>query len=447
MLHPIWISSGASDWQVLPRKDRFALAEITGGRDPQRAPAAVFLRCVSERDGSLVCPWQQAQTVDETRWRVILQIPTGGPYRLESCAKLPEQSFADAVGGDMRQHVFAGDLYLIAGQSNAAGYARDAVPDAPCLGVSVLRLNGRWDLAAHPLNDGTDMIRDNLEVPIPAHSPWLSFGRTLYRHTGVPVGLIPAALGGSPIHSWLSGGMLYENAKSIAREAGPLTGVLWYQGCSDALAYDTENYGTRFRQTVTSFRRDLNLENLPFFTCQLNGFADRGTREDDMAWAALRRAQELEALQKNVYMLPTAGLELYDQIHNNARSNMLIGRQMAMQVLGALYDGKRRCVPPAVAAVETAENRLILTLSPVEGVLKAKRTAKDAFRATRGTAPMAITALRIEGEKLILEGPGLQFAERLSYAQSRDLTGAGIYDKRGHWMLAPFQISIKKERG
>ena len=118
-----------------------------------------------------------------------------------------------------------------------------------------------------------------------------------------------------------------------------------------------------------------------------------------------------------------------------------------MQALGALYGGKLRCTPPAVTAVETAEDRLILTLSPVEDVLVAKCTAKDAFLATRGTVTMTITALRAEGKKLILEGPDLQLAEHLSYAQTRDLTGAGIYDKRGHWMLAPFQISIKKERG
>ncbi len=443
MVHPIWIREGAADWQVFPRSDRSARVILTGGRDPQRAPKDVYVRCVSERDGAVVCPWTAAQTPEDTCWTAELALPVGGPYRIETCAKLPEQLFGDAIGGDIRQHVFAGDLYLIAGQSNAAGYARDSVPDAPCIGVSVLRLSGRWDMAAHPLNDGTDSIRDNMELPMPAHSPWLTFGRTLYYHSGVPVGLIPAALGGSPLDSWLPGGMLFENAIRVAGQAGRLAGVLWYQGCTDALEYRTEDYLQRFEAMVAAFREKLGQPRLPVFTCQLNGYMDSSTKNEDLAWAAVRQAQEEATRDEWVFMLPTAGFELYDAIHNNARSNLMIGRQMAMQAFANLYGGKVRWASPRVVGVERQPDRLILTLSPMEGAPAFKKNAAEAFRAEKGDVPLPITALRTEGKKLVLEGPGLHGAEVISYAQTRDLSAAGIYDKRGHWLLAPFQWNIR----
>ena len=64
-----------------------------------------------------------------------------------------------AQRGDTRQHWGVGDVWLIAGQSNCAGYGKDPVEDPSELGVHLLGNDLHWDLATHPLNDSTNSLR------------------------------------------------------------------------------------------------------------------------------------------------------------------------------------------------------------------------------------------------------------------------------------------------
>ena len=111
---------------------------------------------------------------------IILEaIPAGGPYRVETCMKNgTASSFQEALRGDMIHQVYVGDLFVIAGQSNAAGYGKDPVEDGPELGVSLFGQRGIWELASHPLNDSTDSIYEQItERMNPGRSPYLHFAK------------------------------------------------------------------------------------------------------------------------------------------------------------------------------------------------------------------------------------------------------------------------------
>lgn len=438
---PIWITEGAENWQVFARDGETATVHLWGGIRVCDAPGTVFARVISEDDSHPVVDWTVVTQMGE-RWSLDIQIPTGGPYRLETCAKLPHQDFKDAVGGQMRLHLFVGDLYLIAGQSNAVGYARDEFSDPPCIGVSVFRLDGCWDLATHPLNDGTSCVFANRDVPAPAHSPWLSFAKILYRKTGVPIGLLPAALGGSPMAAWQPGQLLYNNASEMVQSAGKPKAVLWYQGCADAIAGDTQDYSHRFLAMVQAFRRDMGVPTLPFFTCQLNGFTEPSTAQTDFAWADLRKQQSLCAEEEGIYLLPTAGMKLYDQIHNCVLSNIRIGRQIAAQVLANLYEQNLRWQSPSVAAVTQGKDFLEIQFDDVIGGLRLKRTVKQSFAAYCGDKPLTINKCTAQFDRIVLEGPALGEADTLSYAQTQNLTDAGIFDTEGDWVVAPFVVNL-----
>ena len=58
----------------------------------------------------------------------------------------------------MVHNIGVGDVFIAAGQSNAAGRAKNPVEDPPELGVHLLRPSGRWDLATHPMGETTDAI-------------------------------------------------------------------------------------------------------------------------------------------------------------------------------------------------------------------------------------------------------------------------------------------------
>ena len=173
-------------------------------------------------------------------WQVRIEgIPAGGLYRIETCLDNNiKRQMEWANRGDMIHHVGVGDLYVIAGQSNSAGYGKDPVYDPAVLGVHILRNSGKWDMASNPLNESTGTLHtNNMEDANPGVSPYLSFARSILRSTGTPVGLIQTSKGGSSLSEWdiRSDGHLYRTMIEVVRSCTDrIKGVLWYQGCSDA---------------------------------------------------------------------------------------------------------------------------------------------------------------------------------------------------------------------
>ena len=123
------------------------------------AKATVKARVALESTGESVIPWTECEIPSEGTWRVTFPaVPAGGLYRLETTMTYEGWDGLSCTRGDMVHHVGVGDVFVIAGQSNAAGRAKDPVADDPEPGVSVLRPSGRWDLASHPLGETTGAV-------------------------------------------------------------------------------------------------------------------------------------------------------------------------------------------------------------------------------------------------------------------------------------------------
>lgn len=89
------------------------------------------VRVMSEDDNMTVIPWTNADhfTCNEKfqgEFEVTLEIPAGGPYRidtsLETKSTVPDLTWL--YRGDCVLHLGVGNLFIIAGQSNSAGYSR-----------------------------------------------------------------------------------------------------------------------------------------------------------------------------------------------------------------------------------------------------------------------------------------------------------------------------------
>ena len=101
----------------------------------------------------------------------------------------------------------------------------------------------------------------------------LTFAKAMAEATGVPIGLIPAAHGGTSMQQWepsrkhMGGGSLYgATLARVAANGGKVAGILWYQGESDANPADAPLYESRMTELVQSFRADFGQPDLPF-TC------------------------------------------------------------------------------------------------------------------------------------------------------------------------------------
>ena len=120
-------------------------------------------------------------------------------------------------------------LFLLIGQSNMAGRGKvepqDQVTDPR---IWMLTKDLRWIPAKDPVH---------FDKPTAGVGLCSEFARTLVRKNGkCAVGLIPCAVGGTPLDAWLPGGKensLYNTAVARTKEAlksGRLAGILWIKG-------------------------------------------------------------------------------------------------------------------------------------------------------------------------------------------------------------------------
>lgn len=347
MPNSVIITRGTKDYQIFQQKNGVASIAIEGTYAITENPKdKVWVRLVHEFTQTVVTNWKAAQCSEGCHFTSTLKdIPAGGLYRIETCL-CPSISDAEwGARGDFVFHIGVGDLYVIAGQSNSAGYGKTPINDPPEIGIHLYKNSEIWDLATHPMNDSTRSVHEvNAEGANSGHSPYLSFAKRLKSTLNYPIGLIQTSLGGSPLSAWNPGeaGHLYNNMVDVVKNCtngkSEVAGILWYQGCSDCSEKDSQSYLKRFKNMVQSIREDFHDKNLPMYTVQLNKVVGEPNPEADYGWAILRESQRVAAKEiRNVYVTPSMDLGLCDLVHNNSQSNMVLGERLANMALSETF--------------------------------------------------------------------------------------------------------------
>ena len=226
------------------------------------------------------------------------------------------------------------DIVLLAGQSNMAGRGPIEPSDRiPAPHVWMLDRDGHWQPAADPVH---------YDKPVAAVGPGRSFGIAVAAATGHDIGLVPAAVGGSSITSWVPGGYdratqthPYDDALARARAAmqrGPLVAILWHQGESDTDSLLAPPYAERLRAMIGRLRTDLHASDTPFLIGQLGHYADRPWTPWDSTVDAAHQAAARDLA--HVAFVPSTGLvHRGDRLHFDAASARELGRRFAAAYL------------------------------------------------------------------------------------------------------------------
>ena len=266
-----------AEYQVFQRNESNSASVLVSGHAPADCD-----RVEAELRGS----WA-ALPLDPGRhtFRAELGAPAGGFYSLRVRAwrgkELREES---AVA-----HVGVGEVFVIAGQSNATNYG-EARQQTHSRMVTTFD-GSRWRLADDPQPGVQDSSRTGSFIP--------PFGDALYERLRVPVGVACVGHGSTSVRQWLpkggrmksqptmtrfvlpagdgeweSTGQLFDGMMERIRELGPhgFRALLWHQGESDANQkaghqISGEEYERMMRMVMEAARREAGWD-FPWFVAQ-----------------------------------------------------------------------------------------------------------------------------------------------------------------------------------
>ena len=400
--------TGIQNWQVLQQIDGFAGVTITGEIDgwlknpvleAEISCAAAFygvrLQIAEEDTGRALTPWVEAKAENGVWSCEITGIPVGGLYcvRQQLVFYSEEKGFSNWAFANVVKHIGVGDVYLIAGQSNAVGWAKGLMYDPVQLGVSMFEQGSGWELACQPMGG--------------RGSAFFTFGKQLNTRLGYPIGLIPRAIGGAPITDWMDGGCHMERLKK--EEIGRIKGVLWYQGCTEANDGGECDYAGMFENVVEQFRKKFEDDTLPVITFQLNrlrSFDASGVH--DAGYDRIREIQRTMPKRiPNVYVLPTIDLTtMSDSIHNSMASNRYLGERAAWFAMDVIYGRDKIYEVPDIERIEQIGGKTLkLIFQGITSTLDAFGVApwELSVCAEDAVGVNPIVGYRIEGNRLLVE--------------------------------------------
>lgn len=409
----VQVTKGATDYQVFQRGPGNAATLKLEGSVAGAAGKSVEARLVAAGRTLAGFDWKAAGKASGTAWTAqIADVPAGGPYRLDL-------RVAGVTAMTSVSNLLVGDLWLLAGQSNMEGVGNLENLPLPSALVNSLDMTDTWLAATDPLHrlvDSNNRVnwRKNAQgQPEKLQGEALAtfianrkkgagvglpFALEMVKRTGVPIGLIPCAHGGTSMAQWdpalkdkggdsLYGGMV----RRFELAGGHVKGVLWYQGESDANPTAGPIFEEKFRNFILAVRKDFAQPDLPFLYVQIGRHISGAS---SVEWNLVQNAQlKVESQLPNVLMTGCTDCELDDGIHVSTVDHRLLAMRLANL---ATASGKRG---PRPVSAKVKGSMIVVEFAEVNGKLVHKgRLNGFTLHAADGTPVPMIYRQRVSAE-------------------------------------------------
>jgi sialate O-acetylesterase len=333
--------------------------------------------------------------------------------------------------------ILVGDVWLCSGQSNMMMAVRQVANAEREMAAANYPLIRHFTVKAAVANSPQAQADGEWQATTPDNVKLFTaagyfFALNLHRELGVPIGLIKATLGGSPIEGWLSQEALMSdpafnvvhdrweqlkpkvkgdgfrnqpsglyNGLIVPMEPYTLKGFLWYQGEGNH-RYPLE-YGFLFRTMITQWRRDFRQGDLPFVFVQLPDYAEPGDKTEQ-SWAWLREQQASALSLQKVSMAVT--IDIGDPKDHHPTNKQEVGRRLALVTLKDVYGRGVRARGPVFDEARRDGAALRLHFREADG-LKLTGEASQAFLIAGENHNFVPANARIEGTDVVVSAAGV----------------------------------------
>ncbi|MEI6450687.1 MAG: sialate O-acetylesterase [Actinomycetes bacterium] len=346
-----------------------------------------------------------------------------------------------------RPYVGVGDIYVVAGQSNASG--RGTSPNwytHPVLRAALFGNDDRWKELLDPVDGAAGQVDRVSADPLAGGSVWPLLATELMAAEGVPVAFVPCAKGTTPIGRWVedawaphSRSTLYGSMlRRVRAVGGRVRAVLFWQGEADARRFTSqEAYAAALRSLAAALAQDCGA---PLVAAQIGDYdARRYTRE---GIDAIRLAQQ-EAWRAGWAL---AGPALYDiDLHGRAHfidwdDELVAARRWVAAVLSAVLHREAPAAPRLKRARYDGGLTVTLRFDCGGDALRPGEAGGLVVRAAGDPLQVTASVTATDTVTLLLAAPAL-LPLTVSLGSGREAAGRPVPVEASLWAL-PAEVFI-----
>jgi hypothetical protein len=338
-----------------------------------------------------------------------------------------------------RENVAVGDIYVIAGQSNASGRSQHRFAyQSTTWRAAVFGNDYRWQELRDPVDSPDGQVDSVSRDGIAGGSVWPEVATVLLAEERVPVAFVPCARSSTPIARWSPNrqatrvaGTLYRSmARRVAAVGGRVRAVLWWQGERDArFLTPGPVYRAALERLSAAVWRDFRA---PMVVAQIGDYDDRYTAA---GVDAVRLAQQRSWAKPHIRQGPVLyDIDLEGRVHFADEDDVTAAaRRWAAAILRGVLRAEVGTTPRVLRAELADGGRTILLTADSE---LAPAAGLEGLEVSAAGRPVLVESVAAEGRvvRLTLAGDAAG-PFTVSLGAGRSAAGAAVPTGSSAWRL------------